>query len=90
MPALDCVDCEHDEAEIARWRVQGGRMPRKTCLIDHRPICKVEGCNNRHEYRVSGYCDPCYAEYRKTKKTSNKPRLNPLDVLKVPGQWVIK
>jgi hypothetical protein len=64
-------------------------MPPKTCQVDHRPICKTEGCDIRHEFRTSGLCDKCFDEKRKQRK-SKKPRLNPLDVLKVPGQWVIK
>lgn len=88
MPALDCGNCEIDDRQLEEWRANGGQMPRKVCQVDHRPTCKTEECNERHDFRTSGYCDKCYTKHRK--KRNGKPRLNPLDVLKIPGQWVIK
>jgi hypothetical protein len=81
MPGFDpkCAWCIIDRKAIVTWRLKGGEMPKKTCVTEHRSLCKK--CKEPHEGKSSGLCDACYTK-------DPKPRIkhfNPLDLVRGKG-----
>lgn len=80
MPGFDakCAWCIADRKAITTWRLKGGEMPKKLCVVEHRSMCKK--CSEPNE-KASGLCDSCYAKHGKPKTK----RFNPLDLVRGGG-----